>query len=289
MCKSEGKYPYTPHHLWWRRMANYHFGRQPPRQPLEIYWPFCRELWIHWGLHWHYSSWFFVMLETCKKFFLQVLRGWKQRLFPAGAWCAAGSWFRNFCGRNLSNMAREVVGFQGSVFGCIFRPRFWGRPYWRTQQRFLFWARNPDPNSGPKAELWTRFLAGFLIFFCNLYDSNEAVPWMLGWLAAVPGQWKRRVQEQWHQADARRSSRYNRWTFARAWKRRCISAPELGPFSGCDLGVQTWRFFERYGKGAWYMSVWTGWDAPYAPRLRIPGPLAVNVAWECRDQNSVRG
>ena len=54
MWKSEGKYPYTPHHLWWRRMANYHFGSsQPPRQPLKIYWPFCSELWVHRGVHWH--------------------------------------------------------------------------------------------------------------------------------------------------------------------------------------------------------------------------------------------
>ena len=34
-------------------MANYHFGSQPPQQPLKIYWPFCSKLWIHWGVYWH--------------------------------------------------------------------------------------------------------------------------------------------------------------------------------------------------------------------------------------------
>ena len=60
------------------------------------------------------------------------------------------------------------------------------------------------------------------------------------------------------------------------------------------LGLWSWcsdlKVFGRYGKGAWYMSVWTGqggWDGPYAPRPRIPGPLQSMLRGNA-DQNSVR-
>ena len=53
--------------------------------------------------------------------------------FQLGLDALLGAGFNRCCRRNVSNMARQVVDFQGSVFGCVFRPRFWGRPYWRVQ------------------------------------------------------------------------------------------------------------------------------------------------------------
>ena len=69
-------------------------------------------------------------------------------------------------------------------------------------------------------------------------------------------------------------SRYNRWTFARAWKRRCISAPELGPFSGCDLGVQTWRFLSGMGRE---LATWV------CERVRAVGTPPMHRAQESPD------
>ena len=111
----------------------------------------------------------------------------------AGAWCAAGSWFRNFCGRNLSNMAREVVGFQGSVFGCIFRPRFWGRPDWRAQQRFLFLGPQCGPQFRAKSKALNALLGWLFEFFLpSLWQqwSGAVNFFSRGATGFLPGHWK---------------------------------------------------------------------------------------------------